>query len=547
MQGDTTDESGELVQEHFEPPRLSDASIAATARLSRNTLQTSGDAGVSERGVGFDDDDEASYDFDLKREDNGATPPDKRDWRRQVHSGEQSNRDQSKRSAKALKVQATPRRGAKAHNPFTEATQDKMQGSSSSNRSSSPSRWDGIADLRKTPLVKVNRRDEQKVGGSSLAKGKSAADDVGDDSLAWPAGMSPPVTMQFSVPRSRYNKTPAKEAARLVVDDLLRTVEGTTPAARRRLMQEKEAAAQGRSPSDVRLKAVTSGLAGTPLGSGKGKPTKGRLSMPTPPTITKRVTGSRSTLAAQRESTPKAAAGLPSQPGSALSSAARLMDVDEEGQSLVEGGRGYGDRDEDEDIPVDLGTGLSRLALTQSSAGLDNLLEPADGDEDDSDNDPDDDSESDEDDAKAASIVRPRHDIQRGGNERSGALTSSSLASVSHSIDEDTLFGIRDPSLNSGAGTTGKSARVNPVPGGQGDGTAKRTSQPSDGQDVGRRTVTATPSTRAYKPMGHVAGLGTVHRGRPLLGEERDDTYSAPSPTPAGASAMLRRPPPSSR
>ncbi|EMR10412.1 hypothetical protein PNEG_01127 [Pneumocystis murina B123] len=39
-----------------------------------------------------------------------------------------------------------------------------------------------------------------------------------------PIGLSPPVTMQFSLPPSKLLKTPAREAARYVVDDILQTV-----------------------------------------------------------------------------------------------------------------------------------------------------------------------------------------------------------------------------------------------------------------------------------------------------------------------------------
>ena len=68
--------------------------------------------------------------------------------------------------------------------------------------------WNGIADLRTTPLRPAPR------------------DDSDDMSLAMPEGMSPPVTMQFSMPQSKYLKTPAKEAARRVVNDLLKSVGG---------------------------------------------------------------------------------------------------------------------------------------------------------------------------------------------------------------------------------------------------------------------------------------------------------------------------------
>lgn len=84
--------------------------------------------------------------------------------------------------------------------------------------------WDGIADLRNTPL-------------------RAGPPQAGDDSLAWPEGMSPPVTMQMSAPRTRH------------VDDVI----STSKSARRR-----------------------QSVVGTPLVR-KGR----RDSLPTPPTITK--------------------------------------------------------------------------------------------------------------------------------------------------------------------------------------------------------------------------------------------------------------------
>ena len=42
-----------------------------------------------------------------------------------------------------------------------------------------------------------------------------------DDELELPAGMSPPVTMQFSIPKSRIQRTPAKDAARKMVNEIL--------------------------------------------------------------------------------------------------------------------------------------------------------------------------------------------------------------------------------------------------------------------------------------------------------------------------------------
>ncbi|WFD32422.1 hypothetical protein MSPP1_003469 [Malassezia sp. CBS 17886] len=146
--------------------------------------------------------------------------------------------------------------------------------------------WDGIADLRKTPLGKPKAHANTARAGHE--------DDDTDTSLALPHGMSPPVTMQFSVPQSKYLQSPAKEAARMVVGDLLRSVgDGepdasaaapSSPAARRSMDAPGAAiptAPFARSPS-VRRPSIV----GTPLArrsSGRAR----RSSLPTPPTITK--------------------------------------------------------------------------------------------------------------------------------------------------------------------------------------------------------------------------------------------------------------------
>ncbi|KAG4304483.1 hypothetical protein PORY_002193 [Pneumocystis oryctolagi] len=71
-----------------------------------------------------------------------------------------------------------------------------------------------------SPLQPVfNTRDEEE-------------DDL-DASL--PAGLSPPVTLQFSLPPSKLLKTPVQEAARYVVDDILRTAGADISTARRNL------------------------------------------------------------------------------------------------------------------------------------------------------------------------------------------------------------------------------------------------------------------------------------------------------------------------
>ncbi|MCO5599833.1 hypothetical protein L7F22_053940 [Adiantum nelumboides] len=532
---DIQDDSGELRHSHFEPPRVSDASIAATARLSRTGLGTNQSGRNVERT--YDEDESVEFDQIGNLDIDPDSTKTARAGSRYVSDRERVDAVRAT-SSKFPKVQATPRRDSAKKNPFAKVArappaqqQQQQQASTSSSdtdavkRSNSP-RWNGIADLRKTPLSHINRGPVRKGAKAGKSKSSSNIDEDDEDSLAWPAGMSPPVTMQFSVPRSRYNKTPAKEAAKLVVDDLLRTVESTTPAARRRLMQERQGGKEDLPAIGVRPRPIerlegnvgSNNVVGTPLGTGKRRPNKGRTSMPTPPTVTKRVGGTiRASTSTQRESTPKSISNR------TPSTASRLMDEDEEGQSLAN----------EEDIPEDLGTGLSKLAINRPGAadGMDKLFE---GDEDDSDNDMEDtDSEDEEDEyeGSAVSSVRAPGAFPKGNN---ASHTSSSIASVSHSIDEDTLFGIRDPSLGQKPYKSAAASSQTPMV--SNTSRAGTTNRPLPHQSANPSLTAATPSANQYRPMGQVSNLGTVYRGRPLLGEERDDTYSAPSPTPAAYS-----------
>lgn len=84
--------------------------------------------------------------------------------------------------------------------------------------------WDGMTDLRTTTLdgfVSPSKKSKSQPRVSNiLSKGKSRNVDE-DDSVM--AGLSPPQTIHFSVPRSKLARTPAKEAARLVTRDVLET------------------------------------------------------------------------------------------------------------------------------------------------------------------------------------------------------------------------------------------------------------------------------------------------------------------------------------
>ncbi len=191
------------------------------------------------------------------------------------------------------KIQATPRSSKSKSNPFAPP---------------SVRMWDGIVDLRKTPLtskIKGSRSSKGAAPGSSkhASKHKSGrADDDSEwdsdssdkDSLGWPAGMSPPVTMQFSVPQSRYAQTPAKEAAKMMVDDLLRSVGASSPAPRawpksasrpRAGHDEAPTASSRKQPVSTPLRM--SRKEAKQLEKQRGS-AKRRNSIPTPPTLTKR-------------------------------------------------------------------------------------------------------------------------------------------------------------------------------------------------------------------------------------------------------------------
>jgi DASH complex subunit ASK1 len=125
------------------------------------------------------------------------------------------------------RVTATPRGAAKRGNPFGPASARAQASSPAMEPPMSVRRWDGIADLRKTPLASA-RKIRSKAAGT--AKGdkaqKGAKPDDWDDSdsddeasLAWPAGMSPPVTMRFSVPQSRYHKVRWRDSCASVLAD----------------------------------------------------------------------------------------------------------------------------------------------------------------------------------------------------------------------------------------------------------------------------------------------------------------------------------------
>lgn len=84
--------------------------------------------------------------------------------------------------------------------------------------------WDGIADLRVTPL-RTNKKPEKfnfsNQNYRQNVKNDIDSDDDDDDDML-PPGMSPPQTMNFTMPKSKLSRTPAKEAAASIVDDILK-------------------------------------------------------------------------------------------------------------------------------------------------------------------------------------------------------------------------------------------------------------------------------------------------------------------------------------
>lgn len=402
------------------------------------------------------------------------------------------------------KIQATPRSSKSKSNPFAPP---------------SVRMWDGIVDLRKTPLtskIKGSRSSKGAAPGSSkhASKHKSGrADDDSEwdsdssdkDSLGWPAGMSPPVTMQFSVPQSRYAQTPAKEAAKMMVDDLLRSVGASSPAPRawpksasrpRAGHDEAPTASSRKQPVSTPLRM--SRKEAKQLEKQRGS-AKRRNSIPTPPTLTKRG------ISVAPETTPGASSAN-------VSSAALLMDAGE-GLELDAASAG----DEAGEVHRRFG------GLNLRAAGM----LPVDDDEDDDDDD-DESSDSESDDggeSMAGSMLSSAAKMSASSNSRLGAgsqqdnsgWTSSTISSFNQpkqagrSIEDDTLFGVRDPAQARGTtAARGGSAGAQTKPTGAGAGDAR--------------------GEESFKVWGHVDEMGTVHGGRPLV--DRDDTYSAPSPTP---------------
>ncbi len=112
----------------------------------------------------------------------------------------------------------SPRRPHSSQNPFASAEPSTSKAIPTSNA------WNGIADLRNTPLNPKIKRPSAGPGSAS----RIFDDDFDDseDDLTMGLGMSPPVTMNFTLPPRNLAKTPAKEAAKLVLDHFMREVGG---------------------------------------------------------------------------------------------------------------------------------------------------------------------------------------------------------------------------------------------------------------------------------------------------------------------------------
>ena len=243
-----------------------EASATQTRRTAGNDLARGiANLGVSARGKG--DPDESSSDI--------ATPP-------QITSrARPSLRDTLLRG----KVAATPKSGSKhaGRNPF--APESGRQAADAATPRDA-AKWNGIADLRKTPLSTAHERGSRDAAGADSTLGSMVSHGL---------DRSPPVTMQFSIPRSKYLQTPAKEAARMVVDDLLRTAGGSRISPRTAFKQRQAAASAQASGASSRAgvagaPAVRSAILGTPLKlDAKKDRNRRRESMPTPPTVTSKV------------------------------------------------------------------------------------------------------------------------------------------------------------------------------------------------------------------------------------------------------------------
>ncbi|PWN50407.1 hypothetical protein IE53DRAFT_387285 [Violaceomyces palustris] len=510
-----------------------------------------------------------------------STPKGKSPLLKKVLNSEQRKKEKDKGFIKPVssqipypRIQTTPRTAAH-RNPFAEPASVKH--------------WNGIADLRKTPLnprAKGKGRSKDGSGGN-----ESDSDSSDGTSITWPSDMSPPVTMQFTVPQSKYAKTPAKEAARMVVDDLLRTVEGASPHVRAMRRAQMQAQADSTSPAPASQPSLAKGTGrflttsrtpigpvGTPLRRGKKEEreynkvlnhayhqsheSKRRDSMPTPPTLTRRgpVLNPRTSTTPSAppsyltkgaasgglDSGSRAGSLAPSEGHSGAGGSAAAMLMDEgEGLEYDDSGAGAGvdiGNDslghDDQGVAQDLGTKLSSLELgTPGAVNVDRLLDidVAEDEDSDSGSDPETESEDSEEEDLAAPPVRNEYDSKdinqtldnSGWTMTTTTNSSSSSKPAGKSIEDDTLFGVPRPLTGGSSSAASSSATTN------NPSAFSRLAAEARSRGIGPTLAKASAgvsSEAEFKPWGKVEEAGTIHGGRPLLG--RDDTYSAPSPTP---------------
>ncbi len=116
---------------------------------------------------------------------------------------------------------ASPRRPHASQNPFVNAAAS----SSKTGASTAAPAWNGIVDMRNTPLNP--RMKKLSTGPPTSSRPFDLHDDTmdeTDDEMMADLGMSPPVTMNFTMPQRNLTKTPAKEASKLILTDLMRQV-----------------------------------------------------------------------------------------------------------------------------------------------------------------------------------------------------------------------------------------------------------------------------------------------------------------------------------
>ncbi|CAD6890516.1 unnamed protein product [Tilletia controversa] len=487
------------------------------------------------------DDDDPDYSFDM------AQLRDNLPVSSSIHYGQLANASEPRSSRISTTPRAEPRRSkisSEVPDPRAAGTTTPEERPLSSsvrvlNAEASARRWDGIADLRSTPLNARGKRFGARVGAASGSKRLSASprktstvsryvpewsddeeqDDEGD-SLPPLIGMSPPRTIQFSVPRSRYMNTPAKEAARQMVDDVLRTIDTIADP----LAVAARYAPTASSSSSKPLASVV----GTPLRKDKHKANsknRPRDSLPTPPTVTK--LPSRPLSAYLAETKAALSAGKPpnTTPLGAPGNARTLGSAVSAGATSAPDSRGVGSNagrvmDEGEDEGA-VGFDFSDLQLRPASSvaaapgpATERVKTLLNIDDEDSDSQSDTDSD---DDALVGANVIPAYPATAsksswtvGSAQGSSGGSRTTGSRQGRSIEDDTLFGVRAPSAST-------SAMQNPF------------AKPTTASGTSRGSGAAGPSVPTYQPIE-----STIHGGRSLIGVDRSDTYSAPSPTPFG-------------